>query len=143
MDHDDAFAKLDEVPEGQSEAPGQLLDAGEGLDSWVRLTAALLLLFKTHEKLQKREKTFSIYELVNKTVWLKCCFMMCTERLYLLQRKNQRPSTFYLIHLSGPAHRLLDDVSKVVKILGTKRENQDIKYNFEALILCCLYSPII
>lgn len=57
MDHDDAFTKLDEVPEGESEAPGQLLDAGEGLDSWVSLTTALLLLFKMHEKLQKTEQT--------------------------------------------------------------------------------------
>lgn len=53
VDHNDAFTKLDEVPEGQSEAPGQLLDAGEGLDSWLHRTAALLLLFKTYEKLQK------------------------------------------------------------------------------------------
>lgn len=51
VDHDDALTKLDEVPEGKSKPPGQLLDAGEGLDPWVSPTTALLLLFQTNKQL--------------------------------------------------------------------------------------------
>ncbi len=56
MDHDDALAKLDEVPEGEGEPPGELFDAGEGLDSRLSPTAALLLSLETNKQLRKAEK---------------------------------------------------------------------------------------
>lgn len=57
MDHDDALAKLDEVPEGEGEPPGELFDAGEGLHSWLSPTAALLLSLETNKQLRKVEKS--------------------------------------------------------------------------------------
>ena len=44
------------------------------------------------------------------------------KQLYLLQTEHQCPSTLYSIHLSGPVHHLLDDVSEVVIVLGTNGE---------------------
>lgn len=60
VDQDDAFAELDQVPEREGEAPGELFDAGQGLDVGARstaataatgATAALLLLPQTSEQL--------------------------------------------------------------------------------------------
>lgn len=67
MDHDDALAKLEKVPERQSEAPGQLFDAGEGLDPGVSPTAALLLLFKTHKQLGSTRK--KMYQHLSACQW--------------------------------------------------------------------------
>ena len=56
MDHDHTLPKLDGVPEGEGEAPGELLDAGEGLDPWVSpAAAALLLSLQTDKQLRKQE----------------------------------------------------------------------------------------
>lgn len=66
MDHDDALTKLDKVPEGEGEPPGQLFDAGEGLDSWLSPTTALLLSLETNKKLRKgEEKHISIMQLAD------------------------------------------------------------------------------
>lgn len=58
MDQDDALAELDQVPEREGEAPGELFDAGQGLDVGARSTATttallllLLLLPQTSEQL--------------------------------------------------------------------------------------------
>lgn len=65
MDHDNAFTKLDKVPEREGEAPGQLFDAGEGLDSWVNPAAALLLSLQTSKQLRNRGSNhISISQLV-------------------------------------------------------------------------------
>lgn len=44
--------------------------------------------------------------------------------LYLLQTEHQRPSALDLIHLPGPAHRLLDDVSKIIVVLRREGEKE-------------------
>lgn len=51
MDHDDTLTKLHQVPESEGEAPGQLLDAGESLDSRVSPAAALLLSLEASKQL--------------------------------------------------------------------------------------------
>lgn len=56
MDHDDTLTKLDQVPKSEGEAPGELLDAGEGLDSGVRPAAALLLSLEASKQLRKESK---------------------------------------------------------------------------------------
>lgn len=52
MDHNDALAELDELPKGEGEPPGELLDAGEALDFRVGLAAAALLPLQTEEQLR-------------------------------------------------------------------------------------------
>lgn len=59
MDHDDALTKLEGVPEGEGEPPGQLFDAGEGLDPWVSPAAALLLSLQTNKQLWKEKEITS------------------------------------------------------------------------------------
>ncbi len=124
MDHDHALTKLDVVPESEGKPPGEFFAAGEGLDSWVSPTPALLLSLQTNEQLRKgEEKHMSILQTAIAGVWLKLISMVCMEQLYLLQTEHQCTSALYLIDLSGPVHCLLDDVSKVIIVLRTKREN--------------------
>lgn len=83
MDHDDAFPKFDEVPEGEGEPPGELLDAGEGLDSWVSPANALLLSLKTHKQLRKVEENTSA-----------ACRCQCVAEAYFFR---MRPGQRYLL----------------------------------------------
>lgn len=118
MDHDDALTKLDQVPESEGEPPGELLDAGERLNSWVSSTAALLLSLQTDKQLWTVEgKRVNIWRRADDSA---LDFRTRVEQPYLLQTEHQRTSALDLIHLSGPVQRLLDDVSEIVVVLRTK-----------------------
>lgn len=119
MDHHDTLTKLDEVPEREGEPPGQLLDAGEGLDSWVRRPSTLLLPFETHKQLGCEKKPTSAC--LSYCVAVVGVLLVCVTTSYLLQAEHQSTSALYLIRLPGSVHRLLDDVSKVIVELRTKK----------------------
>lgn len=83
MDHDDALTKLEEVPESEGEPPGQLFDAGEGLDSGVSPAAALLLSLQTNKQLWKVKEITS----APRSYWslaTACVFRGSVGKLYLL-----------------------------------------------------------
>lgn len=120
MDHDDALTKLEEVPEGEGEPPGQLFDAGEGLDPWVSPAATLLLSLQTNKQLWK-EKEITSAPRSYQSLAAAYVFRGSVGKPYLLQAEHQCTSTLDLICLSGPVHGLFDDVSKVVVVLRTNR----------------------
>lgn len=88
VDQDDALAELDEVAESKGESPGELSDAGEGLDSVRDSASALLLLFEPSEQLRRQRQLRMRSLLATSCVCESQSWMFAVSRRRQMRQKN-------------------------------------------------------
>lgn len=85
VDHDDTLTKLNQVPQSEGEASGELLDAGESLDSWVRPASTLLLPLEASKQLEKEKKNLNqhladgLFHVAADARWARSNYTCCKQ----------------------------------------------------------------